>query len=143
MAIISLDRAGFVRGAAQAFCLALALLMPGRALAQAPVTYPGMPPVPDRANVYSEIGTDHMSAAVAGALARVYVPHVTSNDVYVIDPATLKVLNHFPVGLHAQHIVPSYDLKTLWVTSAGGRRSPGILTPIDPTTGEPGARVPV
>jgi YVTN family beta-propeller protein len=143
MAIISLDRAGFVRGAAQAFCLALALLSPGRALAQAPQTYPGMPPVPDRTNVYSEIGTDHMSAAVAGALARVYVPHVTSNDVYVIDPATLKVLNHFPVGLHAQHIVPSYDLKTLWVTSAGGRRSPGILTPIDPTTGEPGARVAV
>jgi YVTN family beta-propeller protein len=143
MAIISLDRAGFVRGAAKAFCLAFALLSPGRALAQAPATYPGMPPVLDRNNVYSEISTDHMSAAVAGALARVYVPHVTSNDVYVIDPATLKVLNHFPVGLHAQHIVPSYDLKTLWVTSAGGRRSPGILTPIDPTTGEPGARVAV
>src|SRR5271157_3388562 len=67
--------------------------VPGRAPAQAPEPYPGMPPIPDRANVYSETGADHLSAAVADALARVYVPHVTSSDVYVIDPATMKVIN--------------------------------------------------
>ena len=137
------SRAGELRRALHALCPALAMLGPGPALAQAPETYPGMPPVPDRANVYSETGSDHMSDAVAGALARVYVPHVTSSDVYVIDPATLKVINHFPVGRHAQHVVPAYDLKTLWVTSVGARRVPGSVTPIDPTTGEPGAPIKV
>ena len=38
-------------------------------------------------------------------------------------------------------MVPSYDLKTLWVTSVGDRRVPGSLTPIDPATGQPGAPV--
>ncbi len=141
MAIFSLPCADFLRAAACAVFLALAGLAPGSALAQATQDYPGMPPVPDRSNVYSETGADHMSAGVAGALARVYVPHVTSSDVYVIDPATLKVLNRFPVGRHAQHVVPSYDLKTLWVASVGARKVPGTLTPIDPTTGEPGASV--
>ncbi len=147
MAIISPPCADFFRGAACALFLALALLAPGRAFAQAsqatqaPQDYPGMPPVPDRSNVYSETGANHMSAGVAGALARVYVPHVTSSDVYVIDPATLKVVNRFPVGRHAQHVVPSYDLKTLWVASVGARKVPGTLTPINPTTGEPGERV--
>ena len=113
MAILSSPCAGKLRGALQALCLALAMLAPGRAPAQEPAkepaqepaqqpdTYPGMPPIPDRNNVYSEIGAEHLSAAVEGALARVYVPHVTSNDVYVIDPATLKVVDRFPVGLHA------------------------------------------
>ena len=46
---------------------------------QAPATVttvPGMPPVPDPSNLYSEIATGKMSAAVAGDLPRVYVPHV-------------------------------------------------------------------
>ena len=73
MAKNGLSRAGMLRRALHALCLALAMLGPGPALAQAPETYPGMPPVPDRANVYSETGSDHMSDAVAGALARVYV----------------------------------------------------------------------
>jgi YVTN family beta-propeller protein len=143
MAFISLPRAGSRRAAAQALCVALSLLGPDRLLAQAPESYPGMPPVPDRGNVYSETGPDHMSAATIGALPRVYVPHVTSSNVYVIDPATLKVLYHFPVGAHAQHVVPSYDLGKLWVTSVGDRRIPGSLTPIDPGSGTPGALVPV
>jgi YVTN family beta-propeller protein len=137
------SRAGVLRGALHVLCLAFAMLGRGPALAQPAETYPGMPPVPDRTNVYSETGSDHMSSAVAGALARVYVPHVTSSDVYVIDPATLKVINRFPVGRHAQHVVPAYDLKTLWVTSVGARRVPGSVTPIDPATGEPGAPIKV
>ena len=78
-------------------------------LAQAPQTYPGMPLVPDRGTLDSEIGAGKLSAAVAQAVPRVYVPHVTSSDVYVIDPTTLKALYSFPVGLQAQHVVPSYD----------------------------------
>ena len=123
--------------------LGLALMVAASVLAQAPSTYPGMPPVPDRENVYSETGVGKLSPAVANAVPRVYVPHVTSSDVYVIDPTTLKVLYSFPVGLHAQHVVPSYDLKTLWVASVGDRRVAGSLTPIDPTTGAPGPMVDV
>jgi len=104
---------------------------------------PGMPPVMDPANLYSETQAGRMSPAVTGALPRVYVPNRTSNDVYVIDPATLKVVDRFKVGINPQHIVPSWDLKTLWVTNNAEGRTDGSLTPIDPTTGKPGKAVPV
>ena len=81
------------------------------------MTVPGMPPVVDPANLYSETTSAHLSAAVRDALPRVYVPHVMSNDVYVIDPATRKVVDKFKVGLNPQHVVPSWDLKTLWVAN--------------------------
>ena len=84
-----------------------------------------------------------MSATVAGDLPRVYVPHVRSNDVYVIDPATLKVVDRFKVGSSPQHVVPSWDLKTLWVANNAERTSHGSLTPIDPKTGKPGTPIPV
>jgi len=34
--------------------------------------------------------------------------------------------------------VPSWDLKTLWVTNNDEGRTEGALTPIDPKTGKPG-----
>jgi YVTN family beta-propeller protein len=104
---------------------------------------PGMPPVIDAANLYSEAASGHMSAAVAGALARVYVPNVKSNDVYVIDPSTFKVVDRFKVGVNPQHVVPSWDLHTLWVANNAEGRTDGALTPIDPKTGKPGAAKPV
>jgi YVTN family beta-propeller protein len=111
--------------------------------ASAVQTVPGMPPVVDPSNLYSETGAGKFSPAVAGALALVYVPNRASNDVTVIDPATLKVIDRFPVGVHPQHIVPSWDLKTLWVNNNAEGRPDGSLTPIDPTTGKPGKSVPV
>jgi YVTN family beta-propeller protein len=99
---------------------------------------PGMPPVIDAANLYSEAASGHMSAAVTGALARVYVPNVKSNDVYVIDPSTFKVVDRFKVGVNPQHVVPSWDLRTLWVANNAEGRTDGALTPIDPKTGKPG-----
>ncbi|HZW76037.1 MAG TPA: hypothetical protein VFF43_20975, partial [Caldimonas sp.] len=102
-----------------------------------------MPPVPDRSNLYSETTQGKMSDATRGALARVYVPHLQSNDVWVIDPATLKVVDKFRVGLNPQHVVPSWDLKTLWVTNNAEHRTDGTLTPIDPSTGKPGQPVAV
>jgi YVTN family beta-propeller protein len=107
------------------------------------VTIPGMPGVADRQNLYSETGAGRMSAAVAGALERVYVPNRGENSVSVIDPATLKVIDSFKVGVHPQHIVPSWDLKTLWVANNAEGRTDGSLTPIDPTTGRPGRSLPV
>ena len=104
-------------------------------------TVPGMPPVPDPTNSYSEQTAGKLSAAVAGDLPRVYVPHVKSNDVYVIDPSTFKVVDRFKVGSNPQHVVPSWDLKTLWVAGKPRAAPTGSLTPIDPKTGEPGPAV--
>ena len=116
------------------------------AWAQAPATVttvPGMPPVPDPSNLYSETAAGKMSPSVANDLPRVYVPHVRSNDVYVIDPSTLKVVDKFKVGLNPQHVVPSWDLKTLWVANNAERTPNGSLTPVDPKTGKPGKAIPV
>ena len=106
-------------------------------------TVPGMPPVPDAANLYSETRADKLSATAAASVARVYVPNLQSNDVYVIDQATLEVVDRFRVGVNPQHVVPSWDLKTLWVTNNAEHRTDGTLTPIDPTTGKPGKAVAV
>jgi YVTN family beta-propeller protein len=116
----------------------VALLAPVAVIAQT-----AMPPVVDRNNLYSEAGAGKMSPTVADALPRVYVPNLQSNDVYVIDPATMKVIDRFRVGINPQHIVPSWDLKTLWVTNNAEGRTDGTLTPIDPKTGKPGKAVDV
>lgn len=104
---------------------------------------PGMPPVVDPSNLYRDAGAGRFSPAVKGALPRVYVPNLRSSDVYVIDSGTLKVVDRFRVGSVPQHIVPSWDLKTLWVTNNASRSPEGSLTPIDPKTGKPGAEVKV
>lgn len=106
-------------------------------------TVPGMPPVPDASNLYSEASAGHLSPATQGALPRVYVPNLQSNDVYVIDPATYKVVDRFKVGINPQHVVPAWDLKTLWVANNAENRTDGSLTPINPLTGKPGKAVKV
>jgi hypothetical protein len=71
----------------------------------------------------------HIAPEAATDLARTYLPNLRSNDVYVIVPSTLKIVDRFPVGRSPQHVVPSWDLRTLWVTSPSaearksGRRS--------------------
>ena len=122
------------------FAIATLALLP-RAVAVE--TVPGMPSVVDPANLYSETAAGKLSSTLAGHLERIYVPHVQSNDVYVIDPATFKVIDKFKVGLNPQHVVPSYDLQTLWVTNNAERTPHGSLTPIDPKTGKPGKAIPV
>jgi YVTN family beta-propeller protein len=106
-------------------------------------TVPGMPPVVDPSNLYSETAAGKMRPDVAKALPRVYVPNRRSNDVTVIDAETMKVVDRFKVGVHPQHVVPSWDLKTLWVTNNAEKRFDGTLTPIDPMTGKPGQPVDV
>lgn len=106
-------------------------------------TLSGMPPVIDPNNLYSETRSDKMSPVVAKHLPRVYVPNRSSNDVWVIDPATYKVVDKFKVGINPQHVVPSWDLKTLWVNNNAEGRHDGSVTPIDPVTGKPGKNIPV
>ena len=108
------------------------------------VVMPDMPPVIDPNNLYSENnGPAHLNPVVKGDLVRIYVPNLRSNDVYVIDPAMMKVVDKFKVGSAPQHVVPSWDLRTLWVANNAERRSTGSLTPIDPRTGKPGKEIPV
>jgi YVTN family beta-propeller protein len=106
-------------------------------------TIPGMPPVVDPSNLYSEAAAMKLSPPAAEALPRVYVPNLKSHDVSVIDPVTRTVVERFRVGINPQHVVPSYDLRTLWVTNNAEGRTDGSLTPIDPRTGKPGKAIPV
>jgi len=127
---------------AQAQAAASAPVPAGSAAPGAAVTtVPGMPPVPDASNLYSETAAGKFSAAVQGDLERIYVPNLRSNDVYVIDPNAMKVVDRYKVGLGPQHIVPSWDLRTLWVTNNAEGRTEGSLTPIDPRTAKPGKAV--
>jgi YVTN family beta-propeller protein len=80
-----------------------------------------------------------ISAVARRAPARVYVPNSAGDSVDVIDPHTFKVVERFPVGALPQHVTPSHDLKTLYVTNDVGN----TLTPIDPVTGRPGTPIPV
>jgi DNA-binding beta-propeller fold protein YncE len=98
-----------------------------------------MPPVTDPANVYSEAGAGMLSPAAAAARPLVYVPHSGSGEVRVIDPATFKQVDQFPAGTEVQHVVPSYDMQTLYATDDIGN----TITPIDPKTGGHGARIPI
>jgi DNA-binding beta-propeller fold protein YncE len=96
------------------------------------------PPL-DPVNVYAAAAKGAMSAAVAGFRDLVYVPNSGNSTVDEIDPNTYRIVRHFSVDTLPQHVVPSYDLRTLWVTNDLGNS----LTPIDPRTGAPGRAVQV
>ena len=106
-------------------------------------TVAGMAPVVESDNLYSETRTDRMLPAVKQDLERVYVPNLRGNNVTVIDPTTLKIVDRFKVGRAPQHIVPSWDMRTLWVANNAERGNDGSLTPVDPRTGKPGKSIPV
>jgi DNA-binding beta-propeller fold protein YncE len=90
-------------------------------------------------NVYAADGASHLTGAARFARPLVYVPNSQSNTVDVIDQRTFRIVEHFAVGRLPQHVVPSYDLKTLYVTNDLGNS----LTAIDPRTGRPGRTIPV
>jgi len=90
-------------------------------------------------DVYASTRAGMLAPQVLADPARVYVPNSLSNTVDVIDPTTYRVVDHFPVGAKPQHVVPSYDLSTLYVNNNDGNS----LTPISPVTGKPGVPIPV
>src|SRR5437763_3933836 len=100
---------------------------------------PGMLPLIDPHDVYAGARPGNLNAAVRAFPDRVYVPNSDSNTVDVIDPNTFKVIAHFDVGHQQRHVVPSYDLKTLWVLNDLG----DSLTRIDPMSGEKKDTIPV
>ncbi|MFE7621301.1 hypothetical protein [Streptomyces sp. NPDC057496] len=111
----------------------------GRALPPVPPGLPGMPPVLDAEDVYAADRAGRLSPVVKDFPSRVYVPNTNSDTVSVIDPATYEVIKTIKVGRQPQHVVPSWDLKTLWVNNDIG----DSLTAIDPATGKVGPTVPV
>ncbi|HET7341508.1 MAG TPA: hypothetical protein VFL90_08600, partial [Methylomirabilota bacterium] len=62
--------------------LSLASVLTLAAAAGAVETVPGMPPVTNPANLYSETTADKLSPALANVPARVYVPNVKSHEVH-------------------------------------------------------------
>jgi DNA-binding beta-propeller fold protein YncE len=100
---------------------------------------PGMPPVTDPHNVYAAASANALSATARTAKPLVYVPHNDSGEVWVIDPATDAVVGKYRVGRQLQHVVPAYDMRTLYATDDFGNQ----LIPFDPTTGLPGTPIPV
>lgn len=97
---------------------------------------PGMPPVLNQSDIYSEDHAGKLSSVVKNFPARIYVPNssMKSNSVDIIDPATFKIVEHFDVGKNPQHIVPSWDMRTLYVLNDLG----DTVTKIDPITGKKG-----
>ncbi|WP_367320689.1 YncE family protein [Streptomyces sp. HUAS ZL42] len=100
---------------------------------------PGMPPVLDPKDVYAADRPNKLSPVVKDFPSRVYVPNTGSDTVSVIDPGTYKIIDTIHVGRQPQHVVPSWDMKTLWVNNNRGH----TLTPIDPRTGKAGKPVEV
>ncbi|WP_314218945.1 YncE family protein [Streptomyces zaehneri] len=100
---------------------------------------PGMPPVLDPKDVYAADRPGRLSPVVKDFPSRVYVPNTESDTVSVIDPKTYEVIETLRVGRQPQHVVPSWDMKTLWVNNNRGH----TLTPIDPRTGRTGKPVEV
>jgi YVTN family beta-propeller protein len=99
---------------------------------------PGMPPVTDPHNVYANAGANMLSDAVKSAKPLIYVPHTKSGEVRVIDPATFATVGVYPLGGRLQHVVPSWDMRTLYATDTTNK-----IVPFDPVTGTPGAAIPV
>jgi len=90
-----------------------------------------------RGDVYAAGRPGRLSRRARRARALVYVPNSASDTVDVISQRTGRVIRRFAVGAEPQHVTPSWDLRTLWVTSDRGNS----LTPIDPRTGRPGRAV--
>lgn len=90
-------------------------------------------------NIYAADGANEFAPAAARAVPMVYVPNSRSGTVTVIDPHTYQVVRTFPTGQVPQHVVPAYDLSTLWVAN----NSSNSLTPIDPFTAKEGKPVSV
>jgi YVTN family beta-propeller protein len=97
---------------------------------------PGMPPVTDPANIYADAGANMLSPVVRGVPYRIYVPNSGGSTVTVINPVTYRVIGTYQSGLNPQHVVPAYDLRTLYVTNDQANS----LTPINPRTGRPAGR---
>ena len=96
-------------------------------------------PTPQMTNAYAGDAPGHLSSVVRGDRPMVYVPNTQANTVQLIDPQTYRVVGRFRTGTEPQHVVPSWDLRTLWVNDDRGNE----LIPISARTGRPGRPISV
>ena len=102
-----------------------------------PTYPPTSSPTTTTSGVYAADAADALTGAARDAKPLVYVPNGVADTVQVIDPRTYRVVGRFRTGREPQHVVPSWDLKTLWVNDDLGND----LIPIDPRTGRHGKAV--
>ena len=100
-----------------------------------PTTVPSSSP-----NIYANDGPNMLSPTVRNDPYRIYVPESAGDSVDVIDPSKMQVVDRYRTGLGPQHVVPAWDLRTLYASNDLGNS----LTPIDPVSGRPsGPNIPV
>lgn len=92
-------------------------------------------PVPVQPYAHTRSGDVSREAGRARSL--VYVPDQRAGTVQVIDPRRYRVVATHRVPASPEHVVPTHDLRRLWVNSDTGN----ALTPIDPRTGRTGRPV--
>ena len=90
---------------------------------------------PAPAAPYAFTGVGGLATEAARARPLVYVPNQLAGTVQIIDPRTYAVIATRGVPRSPEHVVPSPDLRRLWVNSDAG----DALTPINPKTGTLGA----
>ncbi len=105
-------------------------------------TAPSTTPAPNRTttptrtpapaiDIYAATRAGMLTPQARQARSLVYVPNVSDGTVTEIDPHTYRVVRTIAAGALPQHVVPSWDLRTLWVNNNHG----DSLTPLDPRTG--------
>ena len=91
-------------------------------------------------NVYAHARAGMFTPVTRRARYLVYAPDSAGAGVYVIDPRTHRVIRFIATGAEVQHVVPAWDLRTLYATNDAGNS----LTPINPETGRrAGPNIPV
>jgi YVTN family beta-propeller protein len=111
---------------------------PASSAPSGPVTPSGATAIGD---IYAHDGVGMFTDVTRNVPYRIYVPNHGSGTISVIDPATFKVIDTYASGSGTQHVVPGWDLKTLWALNNEGGNS---ITPIDPITGKrSGDNIPV
>lgn len=91
------------------------------------------------APVYAWTRPGMLSPVVREVPARIWVPNAARRAVELVDPRTFQVVHRLRLGIAPRQIVPSWDLKTLWVGDGAG----GTLVPVDARTGRRGRAVAV
>ena len=95
---------------------------------------------PAAVNVYSHTFAGMFTNVTRRARYLIYAPDSGGSGVYVIDPRTYRVIRYIATGEMVQHVVPAWNLRTLYATNDLGNS----LTPINPDTGKrAGRNIPV
>ena len=91
---------------------------------------PGMPPVIGN-DIYSQTRKGMLAPQVRHDPSLLYVPDSNGYRVTVISQRTHRIVRVIPAGYLSQHVVPSYDLDTLYTNSSAANQ----LMTINPRTG--------